>query len=149
MDFGDYIYVILAVVFSIVSAIGKKRKAKNKSAKPSKARSILEELFDSSEVEDPVPQTVFVDEEPDFMSSDNEWEEESLSYVEEKETDLQVKLSSLSYNQPKDVILDTPEILDKKLTITPIKRHSVIDDLRQPNEVRKAVLYAEILQRKF
>lgn len=160
MDFGDYIYIILAVVFSIVSAVGKKRKKKNKTASPSKARGIFEELFDvKSEILDPVTQPVYYDDAPEsyafdhedaqkFNTSDNdEWEEDRSSDLAEPLSDMQAKLDSLYSHNTKDKSDEKPVQVMKKYHIT--KPHSVVSDLRKHSELQKAVIYSEILKTKF
>lgn len=146
MDFGDYIYVILAIVFSIASALGKKRKGKT--TKPSKARDIFEQMFESSEVEDPIPQTSYVDEEVDFMSVEDEWEEEKPAYTIDTPNDMQEKLDSL-YTYSDDKMEASPIVSKTELSTKSKKKHPIIKDLKNANEVRKAVLYAEILKPKF
>lgn len=145
MDFGDYIYIIIALLFSVFSAIGKKRKAKNKNAKPSKARSIIEELFDTSEVEDPVTDPIYYDEDNEVYDEDEEWGISQPSKVVEPYNDMQAKLDSLYTKDPIDET--EPVIVVKKETTT--RKHSVISDLHNHNEIQKAIIYSEILKPKF
>jgi hypothetical protein len=159
MDFGDYIYIILAVVFSIVSAMGKKRK-KKKIASPSKARGIFEELFDvKSETVAPVTQPDYYDDAQEsdafdnddaqkFAPSDNdEWEEDQASDLAEPLSDMQAKLHSLYGHNAKDKRDEKPLQIMKKYHVT--KPHSVVSDLRKHSELQKAVIYSEILKTKF
>lgn len=146
MDFGDYIYIILAVVFSIASALGKKRKANKKAVQPSKTRDIFEELFDiKSDVANPIPEPAFSGEVSDDYSSDQEdWMEEEPADVTPAKSDLQQKLDSLYTRSTEE---KTPKVVLK--VTPPVKRHSILDDLHDRNQVQKAVIYAEIFQRKF
>lgn len=149
MDFGDYIYIILAIVFSVVGAMSKKRKAKNTKNKPPSGRGIFEELFDmNSEVEDPIPQTIFVDdEEHDFQLDYEEVKESPTTADTDFTSELRAKLDSLYAKSPEDQEIKSQakhaENHEQK------KHHSLIKDLHNSNELRKAVVYAEVMQRKF
>lgn len=150
MDSGDYIYIILAIVFSIVSAVGKKRKNKNKDIKPSKARGLFEELFDvKSEVVDPVSHPVYYDEEQEYDSSyDAEIDDEEQSFdTVAPISDMQAKLNSLYSQDTIDEVAEKPAELMKKYHAT--KPHPVINDLRKYSELQKVVIYSEVLKTKF
>ena len=150
MDFGDYIYIILAIVFSIASALGKKRKANKKPVQSSKTRDIFEELFDvKSEISDPIPEMGYADDVEDAYSSEyKEGEEEVLLNDAPSKSDLQQKLSTL-YSRPTPVESkeEAPNVVVE--VAVPAKRHTVISDLRNRNELQKALIYSEIIQRKF
>jgi len=145
MDFGDYTYIILAILFSVISAVGKKRKSKAKTAKPSKARSILEELFDpKSGIEDPIPQPIYVDETEGETFADVDEFEDADDEVVPPISDLQAKLNSL---YTKDEVEDKPLVVLRKAN--PIKRHNLVENLKKHSELQKAVVYSEIFKTKF
>ena len=148
MDFGDYIYIIVALGFSVVSAIGKKRKGKGKPAVPSKARELFDSLFDDpSRVDDPVTQPEYYeDEQGPYESNVMPWEEDVLSPVEEPIDDMQAKLDSLYSRDIQDGFDTAPVVSLPHKTVV---QHSIARDLRNHSELQKAIIYAEILKTKF
>ena len=144
MDFGDIIYVILAIVFSAAGALGKRKKRPQVQKKRSAVQDIFSEIFEADKVDDPVQQAQYYNEDElmaEFEKSNIE-ESEELEVLEEKVEyqPLYTLVDSLS-----DPALDNP--LDNYKSER--KPHPLIADLRRKNELKRAFIYSEIFKPKF
>lgn len=149
-NFGDYIYIILVVVFSIVGAARKKRKKQPTTHETAPKRNVLEDLFGvGTEIEDPVPQPVYTEVEPvsgrmDFSFDNQKSEEEtSLFEVENVPDSIENSVEREVY----DIKKDAPVKKTKSSHLS--KRNVILESFRNHDEVRKAVIYSEILKPKF
>lgn len=146
MDFGDIIYIVLAIVFSAAGAYSKRKKKQQpvtQKKKSSPARDIFEELFDMKEkVDDPVQQfdSQQVYEEdivPDFFVSEDLERPVERTFAEE-----------VAFHQkPEPQAVVVPEVIAVKEKAH--KPHFILDELKKRKEVQKAVIYSEILKPKF
>lgn len=135
-DFGDYIYIIAAILFSVVGAINKKRK-KTGTPKQSKARDIFETLFDTeAPIGDPVQEQM-------------EYEEEAFipRPVEPTFAHVDTFAETVDKRRTENVsVVDTGKVAT--ISHGP-KNHPLLADFRSHHELQKAVIYAEILKTKF
>lgn len=143
MDIGDLIYVILAIVFTIVGAANKKRKRKSTFKPVVSKPSVFEELFEI-EKEDPIPESAYVEEE--VMPKENVFDLETERIRERNE--YQDYLEKIQSVEVKDVPTKDIVISPKKKKAL-AKHNTFLEELRNSKELKKAVLYAEILSPKF
>ncbi len=148
MDFGDIIYVILAIVFSAAGALGKRKKKPSTQKKSSPVRDIFEELFEAKE-DDPVQQFEPQYEPEDYVAEDivpeYALEEEPVESYRSFQDEVKYKKeenNSVFSTEHQTGIHIHDETKSRK-------RHSILVDLHQRNEVQKAVIYSEILKPKF
>lgn len=145
MDFGDIIYVILAIVFSAAGALGKRKKRPQTQQKKSSAvQDIFNEMFESDKVDDPVQQAQYYNEE-ELMA---EYEKSNIEDFEEEN-----KVEEKVEYQPLFTAVDNTfdSAIESTLeTQTPVKKHHpLIADLRSRNELKRAFVYSEIFKPKF
>jgi len=139
MDFGDIIYVVLAIVFSAAGAMSKRKKKKVISSPPTQgpSRDIFEEFFDfEEEVEDPIeslPIEEVIEEKPVPKAYDSSVYE-PLYTVPETQPQEEPVVKSEAPKSPKEKTAP---------------RHYILDELQKRSEVKKALIYSEILKPKF
>ncbi len=131
----DYIYIIIAIVLSIFGAINNKKKKAQQQAleeeqeTPPKSRSVLEELLDdpffqSEEAEQPVPQVIEPITPPPKEKP-----------VFEKRISFKTPLRETEKREP---------------MMQPMERSTKIrNSIRSDFSLKKAVIYNEILNRKY
>lgn len=149
MDIGDFLYILIPVGLSIVSAVSKKRKAAAKSMPSSERKSVFDDFLNSLTDANDQPEPVYESPEEPFFYTDSDDEEEEPVVVETAapKSDMQEKLDSLYSFTKKD---ETEVSVAKPIVVTKTaSRHSILDDLRDKDSVKKAVIYAEIFERKF
>ncbi len=155
MDSGDIIYVILAIGFTVFSSYNKKKKREAKAQSNGQASppatSIFDKLFDlAGEMDDPVQQT----------SSYEEYADVSLEDVEEQEVDVEHETPVFKPTIAYKPIFDSEKEKSDQFENTKDKRkhgrkHSrhhqpnLLEQLQHHDEMKRAVIYAEIIKPKF
>lgn len=139
MDSGDIIYVILAIVFSAAGAFSKRKKSPIVKKKSSRLQEVFNELFDEETTEDPVQQMAAYAQEDVVLAAD-EIEQQPMTLMEE--------YHALMKKQP---VKEAYE--DREAIVEPDKQaqqpHHLLVNLKDKDELKKAIIYAEILTPKF
>ena len=159
-NIGDFLYLILIVVFGIIGFWANKKK---KPVGVPQSKTQVQDIFDTlfpSDHDEPVKEAVYEnDDEPDY---------ESVSKVEPKPETVSADTSTSNYRTslPKEGMSIHDDTYAKKITHTeisdqiknmnPIKdgeigqsESSVEFNLSDPEEIKKAIIYSEILKAKY
>ena len=158
---GDFLYLILLVVFGVIGAFSKKKKKPVGKPRPAtQPRNIFETFFPSDQNFEPVKETVYENEdEPDY---------EPFPAAKPKEEPVTSKSSIADYvsTLPKEGMsihnntysrnITGAEISDQIKETDPIKEgeigyEKILQEynLSDPEEIRKAIIYSEILKAKY
>ncbi|MFB6340564.1 hypothetical protein ACE1ET_02525 [Saccharicrinis sp. FJH62] len=163
-NIGDFLYLILLVVFGIIGVFAKKKKkpvGTTGAPRPSsQTRDIFETLFPSDQDDEPIRETVFEQED--------ETDYEPFPSVKSKPEVVTTKPVSSDYtsklpNEGTSIHEDTysqkirgTEISDQIKDMNPIKEGEIgyedsspEYDLSDPEEIKKAIIYSEILKAKY
>ncbi len=153
-DIGDYLYIILLIVFSLASFLNKKKKAKNTS-KPKPV--ILSEDVD----QDWFPS---VEEKPVYKAPNNEnqqtinWPTFNNSQQEKQSTRKNTEVITDSYEttsdyskiKPKKQVKTTSSEFKKAFFNEEANEISDLEyNLETIDDVRRAIIYSEIINRKY
>jgi len=161
-DFGDYIFLILVVVGSIIQAFtqNKKKKALQEQAQGGNSQN----YDDSTDVMDSMPETMAgydtpvgnrfdpIEREPIPEPEDGKyvWDDD-FAQTDEKEN-LAMAVAENSVNKEEAVTDNIPEkytALFPHEPVTNIRATSYKSRIREGFSLRKAVIYSEILNRKY
>jgi hypothetical protein len=142
-DNGQLIYIGLAILFSIFNAWNKKRKKAAAGNSTPKPKSVFDSFFqDENEIDDPIQSQMAYE----GLSSEE--------YAMDEESEVETKVETTStfediVNQRKNENNSVFTSSQKVETTQKYKIHPLLGSIRSPQEVRKAVVYAEILKTKF
>ena len=144
MDFGDYSYIIIAVVFSALSALSKKRKKRTSSGNGAVKRDFFQQLFnDDAVIEDPVPRYYTPDEMLQFEQDiDQTLQEEAVPMTFEETVLRRKEENKSSFVEQKKKKNEVPKHKE-------VIRHPILAGLNSRTEVQRAIVYAELLKRKY
>ena len=133
--------ILVVVVTIIVAGIGFISKLKKKKEQAPKTENLntSKSFWDLIQGESEIPQTETV---PDYYES--EFEEEEEKQLERKYTEIKSKKSTYhSISSLKSNLHNKKEVVNKK------KRTKLKNGLKENFSLRKAVIYSEILNRKY
>lgn len=150
MDFGDIIYVILAIVFSAAGALGKRKKKTVEKKKSSRLQDVFNEMFEEETTEDPIQEianyTENTEQELAYYTEDDIVEPEAV-YEPEPMTLMQEYESLKDRSKASDLEEVSPLYAEAKKHAP--KRHHILEHLKEREELKKALIYSEVLKPKF
>ena len=142
MDFGDYIYIILAIVFSVVGALSKKKKTVVKKSN-SRFQEMFSDLFDEQASDDPIEQM------SSYVTEEKSPSETVVSEsVEEKAKAPMSLMQEYELLKNREAVKVSDSIVLEE-RVKPVKRHYLLEDLKNREELQKALIYSEVFKPKF
>jgi len=160
-NIGDFLYLILLVVFGIIGVFSKKKKKPAGNPGPSApTKDIFETLFPSDQQFEPVKETIYENEdEPDYEAFSAAKSKTETVTSRASITDYTSKLPQEGMSIHNDTYSHNimgSEISDQIKNVNPIKAGEIgyenmssKYDLSDSEEIRKAIIYSEILKAKY
>lgn len=151
-SFEDYLYIIAGIIwiaFSFYNA-KKKKQAKKTSAPKNKQKSLLESLFDEIGVKDDPKDSIYSEPIQDTYENEPgiESENEPVMVDEpEKVFSYDDLYEEGNYNPVSDVIERKSSTTLREISATDYKIRSSVKKKRKKINLRKAVIYSEILNK--
>ncbi len=145
MDFGDLIYVIVFILASLFGTLGKKRKGRQTHRITQEPRPVFEGFLGQEKPAKSSFQPIYTSEPTGTHQSHDQHQPKEEISISDFSQKLREKRDDLSFNAPTEEVLQTPSMKVQHVGT----RHPLLDDLRQRNEVQKAVIYSEIFKTKF
>ena len=149
-SFEDFLYIIAGIIwiaFSFYNA-KKKKQAKKTPVPKNKQKSLLESLFDEIGVKDDPKDSIYNEQTQDTYESEPEIESEPVLVDEpEKVFSYDDLYEEGNYNSVNDVIERKSSTTLREIRVTDNKIRSSIKKKRKKINLRKAVIYSEILNK--